>query len=118
MNTRADQLANEAMDKRVAHASSVDCPIPCLLRGHFDGGRSSEEAVSLGWVLGASHSHGAHGEPLWKDVATCSMPLQAGTTVAEAELRGAEQCALAALSVAIGGRVFFHTSGCVGCSCL
>ena len=41
------------------------------------------------------------------------MPLPPGTTVPEAELKGAEQCTLAAVSIAVQGYVSFDADGCV-----
>ena len=109
LNTRADGLANRAMD---CNASEVWClpsafSRPAALRGWFDGGRRDDSHSSCGWCLQATWATDLE-TAKWTEVATGSIVLPAGTTVVDAELHGLEQVAHAVFSVATHGRITFQ----------
>ena len=109
LNTRADGLANQAMDSNASDVWCLRAPFsrPSAMRGWFDGGRRDELHSSCGWCLQAAWTTGLEDDD-WREIATGSVTLPPGTTVVDAELHGLEQVALAMFSVATYGRISFQ----------
>ena len=114
LNTKADALANRAMDRRESTASAcLMMPSkPKRLCAWFDGGVRDSSLSSCGWLLEASWSEPSEASS-WTVVAYASLLLPSGTTTVDAELTGCEQATAAMLMYAKYGLVHFDPDLCV-----
>ena len=97
LNTKADELANLAMDQQcTSQWSRPKCYLrPFRLRGWFDGGRRNEQLRACGWVLQASFQQETE-NCTWSSISWANVLLRPRTSSVEAELTGAELVTAAA----------------------